>query len=87
MGVFCQSNSGNSIDSLHFLNNCLIIFTAFSAFIFDCGYVEDDVTWSKPRVLANTENSVDVNCCPLSVIWDLKSCKDFLQLFDDVLLG
>ena len=86
-GVFRQfDNAKNSDwpDSLHFLNNRLIVFTAFSAFRFDCGYVGDDVECSKAQLRVKTVNSDDANFGHQD-IWNPKSRKNLLVLFDDTI--
>ena len=70
VGVLCQSNRAKNSDwpaCLHFLNRRFTALTAFSALPLDCGYLGDDVTWSKPQVHVKTENSAEEGCVPLSV--------------------
>ena len=63
--VLRQSSSArnsNWLDSLHLVNRRFTVFTAFSAFLLDCGWYiyGDDVVCLDVQGFANTANSADV---------------------------
>ena len=60
VGVLRQSNRANNSGQLYKL-------VAFSALPLDCGYLSDDVSWSKPQVHPKTENSAEESWAPLPV--------------------
>ena len=70
-GVFLKSNSAKWIlspASLHLVIIFLIVYTAFSARLLDCGYVSDEVTCLIPYAFTNLANASLTNCGPLSLI-------------------